>query len=189
MERVINVASRRESRADRDRRLAKERIQQMKVKPASKVLDNLYSDLVKDRKVRDLIALVQYCSSKQMTMEETVNAINSTFYGYLKYDKMDVYRFESLLDGYHDVAMAWGYGLMGTHIDLMKVQMKATNIIEGIADNVEDTQKALKSIEMYARLYDKEYLSRLNSKDIDSGGNLNVSIDFNDKDTSGGVYE
>lgn len=153
----------------------------------SQVNVKIYETLSSNNKLGDFLACVKYCSSKQYTKELLCEEVNKAFRFYVD-DGLTVGLFDKMLEIYKDVADSWGYGTLGTFIDLQKVKNKALKTIVDMptkGGDKYDPSKNLKAIETYHKLYDKEYQDSLN--DTNTKGSLNVSIDFGDND--GGKYE
>ena len=131
----------------------------------SQVGEEFYHKLVENYKLEDFIALVKVCSTKEYTIEQTVETINKVFAYYISEEvPMNVEVFNNLLSIYPNVAEAWNFGTLGSDIDLMKIRDKATSIIlnmeEGLVANgdgkiVDVGDRRMKAIETYNNIYSK----------------------------------
>lgn len=150
--------------------------------------DDLYLELKGNHKAIDFLALIKYCSSKQLNIEQTCEKLNTSFSFYIKDKPITVERFNNMLNWYSEIADAWTYGTCGTNIEQVKIKDKATDIILGMETGLINSDKAttdvsdkrMRAIELYNKMYNKEYQDFLNSKGNDTGGagGLNVKIDF-----------
>lgn len=155
-----------------------EKINALNIVPKSQVNDELHIKLSNNKKLIDFKALIRYCSSKQLTLDETVTLINTTFASYIGDNPMTLNRFIGMLDMYKDIGDAWSYGTCGNAIDLMKVRLKANEVMDNIDTRSDDPTKTMKSIEMYHKLYDDEYITKTNSKNINFDRDIEVNIGF-----------
>lgn len=136
----------------------------------SQLNEEVYTKLLNSNKVRDFVACIEACSSSQYTIEKTCEVLENTFKFYIGKEGLSVDTFKNMLGLYEDICNAWGYGTGGTMIDLQKVRRKANEIITNLpttGGDKYDPSKSMRAIEMYSKLYDKEYIKNL--KGLDDG--------------------
>ena len=133
----------------------------------SQVYNEVYSKLRKDWRLPRFIAVVQYCSSKGLTVEETVETILKSFPSYLDADNFTVDCFVDMVKSYSDIAIAWGYGPLGDEISQIIVKNKALQIVEK-TDKMED-------IQIYQSLYGKSEATSTDSVDSKTVINFNLT--------------
>jgi hypothetical protein len=166
----------------------REMYNRMGIECESQCNDDLYLELKDNGKYTDFLALIKYCSSEQLTIEQTCEKLNISFSFYIKDKPITVDRFKNMLQWYREVADAWAYGTGGTNIEKMKIKEKATDIILNMEIGLLESEKRLadvsdkrmKAIELFNRMYNKDYQDFLNAKVNNNGANggINVSIDF-----------
>lgn len=74
------------------------------------------------------LAVVQLCSSKNMTIEQTVQFIRDSFGGYINEQELTVKLFKKILKEEPDVADAWGYGVSGSEISDIMIKKRAVQL-------------------------------------------------------------
>lgn len=102
-----------------------------------KGVETVCKSLVKNEiieKLRDshryerFLAIVQLCSEKNMSLENTVSTIKSAFGGYINENELTVKIFKNIIETELDVAEAWGYGTNGSEISNLMIKKKAVQL-------------------------------------------------------------
>lgn len=154
---------------------------QMGVECDSQLNDVLYKKLVESKKVRDFLGVIEMCSSRQCTIEDTCTILNKQFSRFIGNLTIDTNRFNSLLKIYKDIADAWDYGTCGTELDMWKVNRAATkmvmrNLPQVSADKMND---AMKAVETLNKICNPEYQEQVNkSNGNNSSASYDVEISF-----------
>ena len=105
----------------------------------SQIYNELYDKLYKNFMVDRFVAVVQHCSVKGMTIEETISTLKAAFPSYINDDELTRDVFVNMLEDYPEVSFAWGYGQTGDEISKIIVKNKALKLVEK-TDNMEDIQ-------------------------------------------------
>jgi hypothetical protein len=110
------------------------------------------------------LAVIQYCSSRNMTMEQTVNFVRDKFGAYISTADFNVKLFKKMITEEIDIAEAWGQGEDGDDIANVMIKNKAIQL----ALNADD----ISVIETYNKIYN-------NSENTTSGGSNNTVVRLN----------
>lgn len=111
----------------------------------SSLYSEVYDKLLKEGRLKRFIATVQYCSIKNYDLDSTVELLKKSFPNFI--NEFDKETFLAMMNYHSDIAVAWGYGVLGDEISNIVIKNKALEIIEK-TNNMED-------IELYMNLFNK----------------------------------
>lgn len=145
----------------------------------SQVYDKVYYSLEKEGKLSRVAALLQNSSSKGLTLEQTFNIFKQVFSGYYN-SEYNIKMFGDTIEKHQNLKDAWQYGTFGDIITNQLIKNKAISLLDGLADdNAKDISYAMGAIEKYNKLYNDEYIDKMNGSDGSKG--INVNINFGDE--------
>lgn len=100
---------------------------------------SFYDKLSRDGRWDRFVAVVQSCSMRGLTIDETVVAVNKFFPGYFRKMAFDVQSFKKLLYDFPELSQAWGYGILGDDVTDIQVKNHALKLVMS-SDNIDDVK-------------------------------------------------
>lgn len=100
---------------------------------------SFYDKLSRDGRWDRFVAVVQSCSMRGLTVDETVVAVNKFFPGYFRKMAFDVKSFKKLLQDFPELSQAWGYGVLGDDVTDIQVKNHALKLVMS-SDNIDDVK-------------------------------------------------
>lgn len=100
---------------------------------------SFYDKLSRDGRWDRFVAVVQSCSMRGLTIDETVVAVNKFFPGYFRKMAFDVQSFKKLLSDFPELSQAWGYGVLGDDVTDIQVKNHALKLVMS-SDNIDDVK-------------------------------------------------
>lgn len=100
---------------------------------------SFYDKLSRDGRWDRFVAVVQSCSMRGLTIDETVVAVNKFFPGYFRKMSFDVASFKKLLSDFPELSQAWGYGVLGDDVTDIQVKNHALKLVMS-SDNIDDVK-------------------------------------------------
>lgn len=130
----------------------------------SQVYNALYDKLRKERRLDRFIAVVQHCSMKGLSIDETCKTIVGCFPGYINEKDLTVECFTDMIQNYNDISVAWGYGSIGDEISQVMIKNKAFKLVE--------KSTSLSDIAIYQELFGRK-------EEISSEKDNKATVNFN----------
>ena len=129
----------------------------------SAITNKVYKKLYEEDRVDSLVGVIQVCSRKGYTMEQTIQVVLKHFGGYITEEELTLQTFQHMVQTHPDIGEAWGYGGVGEDVRDMIIKNHAFKLATQ-SENLED-------IETYRRIYDK---SEVSQKDMRTIVNMNI---------------
>lgn len=130
--------------------------------------DNLYRDGRWDR----FVAVVQYCSTKGLTITQTVDAILKFFPGYISKKTFTPDAFVRLLSDFPELSQAWGYGALGDDVVDIQIKNHALKLVMS-SDNIDD-------VKTFTDIYGTQ-LQKNKADESDNKASTGTTFNFNIK--------
>ena len=105
-----------------------------------KLEDELYTLLYNEGRLDRFKAIIQFCSSKGLSIAETVERLKKALPGYLSNKMFNIEVFVEMLKNHTDIAEAWGYGTDGDEITKILIKNKAIDIALS-SNSLDDIEK------------------------------------------------
>lgn len=139
-------------------------IDSMPVIITNKAGNDLYNKLNIEKRLERFKALIKVCSSKGMSIYQTVEMLKNSLPGYIDNKSLTIDVFVDMLRKHSDIADCWGYGVYGDEIN--------RQMVKDAAFNLAITALKMEEIKQYNEMYDTEY-SGSNKDDKDTTGDIN----------------
>lgn len=130
----------------------------------SQTNSEFYHKITKENQLSKFIAYVQYCSQYGYDITKTVETLRKAFPFYISKKEFNEETFKALMQTYPDIAVAWGYGVLGDEVAHIQIKNKAL----GLALKTE----SLEDIEIYHNLYNA--VDKIKEEDNKTVFNFNI---------------